>query len=87
MFQLDEQAPPPRKRPRSMGLLLFTSVMMLLATALLVRDLATGPNPLWVYAGLAAPPPTPSDAPVEVIFLDEEEPEAPAAPAPAPGDP
>lgn len=61
-----------KKRPRSMGLLLFLCVMMALASALLVRDLQTGPNPLWAYKEVVAPPPRPTGQPVEVLMLDEE---------------
>lgn len=77
-----------KKPPRSMGLLLFLCVMLVLATLLLVRDLQTGPNPLWAYKEVLAPPPRATGEPVEVLFLDEEteaelrgaEPDAPAVP-------
>ena len=60
-------APPPKKRrPRSLGLLLFVALMIAIATVAFVRDLQRG----------AARRPAPSDAPVEVILLDEESEEA-----------
>lgn len=76
-----------KKPPRSMRLLLFLCVMMVVASLLLARDLRTGPNPLVGYSRVLTQP-RPTGEPVEVLFLDEEtEAElmgsAPAPPAPS----
>ena len=55
------------KPPRSNGLLLLLVVMMGFATVLLVRDLKHPLIPRDLHSR-----PTPSDGPVEVIFLDED---------------
>lgn len=55
------------KPPRSNGLLLVLVVMMCCATFLLVRDLKHPLIPRDLHSR-----PTPSDGPIEVIFLDEE---------------
>lgn len=76
-------SPSGRKPPRSNGLLLFLCLMMLLATALFLRDLRKGPS-LFGRQRFARPAsPTPQEGPVEVIFLKEDPPEAaPLAPLP-----
>lgn len=55
------------KPPRSPALLLFLVAMMGLATLLLVRDLKHPLIPRDLHSR-----PTPSDGPVEVIFLSED---------------
>ncbi len=55
------------KPPRSNGLLLVLVLMMGVATVLLVRDLKHPLIPRDLHSR-----PTPSDGPVEVIFLDED---------------